>query len=115
MNGSQAWVWKSFTRGYNVLFMDPYDGDVLGQLLGVQAREHAALQLGRAGLQDEVADAAVAGAPGVDLDPAQPVLALDVWEHAYYIDYRNRRPDYLKAFVDHMVNWEYVAELLKGK
>ncbi|MCG8511606.1 MAG: Fe-Mn family superoxide dismutase, partial [Rhodospirillales bacterium] len=29
----------------------------------------------------------------------------------YYIDYRNRRPDYLKAFVDNMVNWEYVTEL----
>jgi Fe-Mn family superoxide dismutase len=41
-----------------------------------------------------------------------PILGCDVWEHSYYIDYRNRRPDYLKAFVDHMVNWEYVAELL---
>ena len=39
------------------------------------------------------------------------VLTIDVWEHAYYIDYRNRRPDYLKAFVDHLVNWEYVDEL----
>ena len=37
--------------------------------------------------------------------------AVDVWEHSYYIDYRNRRPDYLKAFVDHLVNWEYVDEL----
>ncbi|MBB6306352.1 superoxide dismutase [Xanthobacter tagetidis] len=40
-----------------------------------------------------------------------PLLGVDVWEHSYYIDYRNRRPDYLKAFVDHLVNWEYVAEL----
>ena len=40
-----------------------------------------------------------------------PILGVDVWEHSYYIDYRNRRPDYLKAFVDHLVNWEYVAEL----
>ncbi len=39
------------------------------------------------------------------------ILGCDVWEHSYYIDYRNRRPDYLKAFVDNMVNWEYVAEL----
>ncbi len=37
--------------------------------------------------------------------------ACDVWEHSYYIDYRNRRPDYLKAFVDHLVNWDYVAEV----
>lgn len=42
---------------------------------------------------------------------ATPILGCDVWEHSYYIDYRNRRPDYLKAFVDHLVNWEYVAEL----
>jgi superoxide dismutase, Fe-Mn family len=40
-----------------------------------------------------------------------PILGCDVWEHAYYIDYRNRRADYLKAFVDHLVNWDYVAEL----
>ena len=40
-----------------------------------------------------------------------PILGVDVWEHSYYIDYRNRRPDYLKAFIDSLVNWEYVAEL----
>jgi len=42
---------------------------------------------------------------------AKPILGIDVWEHSYYIDYRNRRPDYLKAFVEELVNWEYVAEL----
>jgi superoxide dismutase, Fe-Mn family len=42
---------------------------------------------------------------------AKPILGCDVWEHSYYIDYRNRRPDYLKAFVEHLVNWEYVAEM----
>jgi Fe-Mn family superoxide dismutase len=42
---------------------------------------------------------------------ASPILGCDVWEHSYYIDYRNRRPDYLKAFVDHLVNWEYVDEM----
>src|SRR3979409_1101521 len=41
----------------------------------------------------------------------KPILGCDVWEHSYYIDYRNRRPDYLKAFVDHLINWEYVAEM----
>src|SRR6266542_3995108 len=38
-------------------------------------------------------------------------LGCDVWEHSYYIDYRNRRPDYLKAFCDHLINWDYVDEL----
>ncbi len=36
----------------------------------------------------------------------------DVWEHAYYIDYRNDREKYLKAFVDHLINWDRAAELL---
>lgn len=40
-----------------------------------------------------------------------PVLGVDVWEHSYYIDYRNARPKYLEAFVDNLINWEYVAEL----
>jgi Fe-Mn family superoxide dismutase len=40
-----------------------------------------------------------------------PILGCDVWEHSYYIDYRNRRPDYLKAFVEHLINWEYVESL----
>ena len=46
---------------------------------------------------------------------AKPILGCDVWEHSYYIDYRNRRPDYLKAFVDNLVNWDYVAEMFKGR
>lgn len=41
---------------------------------------------------------------------AIPILTADVWEHTYYIDYRNRRKDYLEAFVEHMVNWEYAEE-----
>ncbi len=41
---------------------------------------------------------------------AKPILTVDVWEHTYYVDYRNRRPDYLKAFVDNLVSWDYVAE-----
>ena len=42
-----------------------------------------------------------------------PLLGCDVWEHSYYIDYRNARPKYLEAFVDNMVNWDYVAELFE--
>ena len=41
---------------------------------------------------------------------ATPILGCDVWEHSYYIDYRNARPKYLEAFVDNLVNWEYVEE-----
>jgi Fe-Mn family superoxide dismutase len=42
---------------------------------------------------------------------ASPILGCDVWEHSYYIDYRNRRPDYIKAFLDHLVNWDHVAQM----
>lgn len=42
---------------------------------------------------------------------ASPILGCDVWEHSYYIDYRNARQKYLEAFVDNLVNWDYVAEM----
>ncbi|MGE3619068.1 MAG: superoxide dismutase [Acidimicrobiia bacterium] len=43
---------------------------------------------------------------------AKALLTIDVWEHAYYIDYRNARPDYIKTFLDHLVNWDFVAKNL---
>jgi Fe-Mn family superoxide dismutase len=40
------------------------------------------------------------------------ILTCDVWEHAYYLDYQNRRPDYVQVFLDHLINWDFVAENL---
>jgi Fe-Mn family superoxide dismutase len=37
----------------------------------------------------------------------KPLITCDVWEHAYYIDYRNVRPDYVAIFLDHLVNWDF--------
>jgi Fe-Mn family superoxide dismutase len=37
------------------------------------------------------------------------LLTVDVWEHAYYLDYQNRRPDFIQAFLDHLVDWDFVA------
>jgi superoxide dismutase, Fe-Mn family len=39
-----------------------------------------------------------------------PILTLDVWEHAYYVDYRNARPKFIEAFLEHLVNWDFVAK-----
>ncbi len=44
---------------------------------------------------------------------ATPILTIDVWEHAYYIDYRNRRPDFIKTVIGNLVNWEYVEAQLE--
>lgn len=40
------------------------------------------------------------------------LLTVDVWEHAYYLDYQNRRPDFVQAFLDKLVNWNFVAKNL---
>ena len=41
---------------------------------------------------------------------AKALLTIDVWEHAYYIDFRNARPNYISTFLDSLVNWEFVAQ-----
>jgi len=42
------------------------------------------------------------------------LLTIDVWEHAYYIDYRNARPNYINTFLDSLLNWDFVAQNVKS-
>ena len=46
------------------------------------------------------------------IENMKPLLGCDVWEHSYYVDYRNRRPEYLEKFFDKLINWEFVESQL---
>ena len=46
------------------------------------------------------------------IENMKPILGCDVWEHSYYVDYRNRRPEYLENFFEKLVNWEFVESHL---
>jgi Fe-Mn family superoxide dismutase len=55
----------------------------------------------------DIVNMGAAGTPLTTADDA--LLTVDVWEHAYYVDYRNLRPKYVETFLDRLVNWEFVA------
>ena len=55
----------------------------------------------------DIANMGAAGTPLTTADKA--LLCVDVWEHAYYIDYRNQRPKFVETFLNNLVNWEFVA------
>ena len=48
-------------------------------------------------------------------DGLSPLLTIDVWEHAYYLDRRNRRADYVAGVIDHLLNWEFAEENFKAR
>jgi Fe-Mn family superoxide dismutase len=58
----------------------------------------------------DIANTSGAGTPIASAD--KPLLAIDVWELAYYIDYRNQRPKFVEAFLAHLANWEFAAKNL---
>lgn len=79
-----------------------------------QFAEAATTQFGSgwAWLVDDGSSLSVTKTANADLPmrhSAKALLTIDVWEHAYYIDYRNARPNYINTFMDSLVNWDFVA------
>lgn len=64
--------------------------------------------------QNKLAVVATANADTPLAHGVQPLLTLDVWEHSYYIDWRNRRADYVNAWLDRLVNWDFANRNLSG-
>ncbi len=83
-----------------------------------QFTEAAMTQFGSgwAWLADDGSGLKVMKTPNADLPlkhDTKALLTIDVWEHAYYIDYRNARPSYIETWLDHVVNWDFVAQNLQ--
>jgi superoxide dismutase, Fe-Mn family len=62
------------------------------------------------GIKLEVVKTANAGNPMTA--QSKPLLAFDIWEHAYYLDFQNRRADYVNDLFDNLINWEFASEKL---
>lgn len=60
----------------------------------------------------EVIKTSNASTPLTDLH-LKPIIAIDIWEHAYYIDYRNKRPDYLTMFIENLIDWDFFEKNIK--
>lgn len=62
---------------------------------------------------DKLAIAKTSNADSPLTKNSRPLLTIDVWEHAYYLDYQNRRPDYVNTILDKLINWEFAAANLR--
>ena len=125
-NAAQAWnhafYWRSLTpkggsvipRGLKARIESAF-GDV--DTLRKELRAAATTQFGSGwawlvvdGTKLKVVKTSNAGTPLTD--QVRPLLTIDVWEHAYYLDFQNRRADYVDAVLDKLINWEFAAENL---
>lgn len=64
-------------------------------------------------IDDKLEIKKTANADPVFLSGAKPLLVIDVWEHAYYLDYQNRRGDFVSAIIDNLLNWQFALDNLK--
>jgi len=123
-NAAQVWnhtfYWESFVKGGKKLTKGPLS-DAVQKTFGsftefIDQFTHASVSLFGSGwswlvkdIHGELKIVQGANAWNPLRDNNIPLLTCDVWEHAYYIDYQNRRPEYVKAFLE-IINWEKVME-----
>ncbi len=123
-NGAQAWnhsfYWKSLTPNGG--------GEPSGELAAKIAQDFGSFDKFKEELKSAAATQFGSGWAWLVLDGGKlkvvktgnaqtpstsgqtPILTIDVWEHAYYLDYQNRRPDYVASIIDNLLNWDFAAE-----
>lgn len=122
LNHSQFWLWLRPNTDRAQNHADGEIGDAIAETFGsfedfkAQFKAAATSRFGSGwawlvvGKDGKLAVTSTANQDNPITDGATPVLGLDVWEHAYYLKYRNVRPDYVEAFFN-LVNWDKVNEL----
>ena len=121
-NASQAWnhtfLWDSMKPGGDGRPVDAVSNTIDDQFGGLdtfrkQFKESAVAQFGSGWTWliadgDTLAIVSTSNADSPLTTDTKPLLTLDVWEHAYYLDYQNSREKYVDAFLEHLINWDFV-------
>jgi Fe-Mn family superoxide dismutase len=126
-NAAQAWnhtfFWHSLAQNGGGMPKDGPLKDKLMEAFGSLETFHAAFKAAAVGqfgsgwawlTLGSDGKLAIVSSANADIPETPVLLTCDVWEHAYYLDYQNRRPDYVTTFLDHLVNWSFVEDNLKA-